>query len=181
MSNATDDLQTFVAREQIRDCLARIARGEDRRDPELIKACYWPDATVDFGIFDGDFPKYLAWVTPGSPAVPVTQHFLGQSVIQLNGQLARAETLVQSYHRIDMGTEHRDMTIGGRYLDSFEKRSGEWRVLQRTMLYDWLQDFGQSVNWMHGVMGTPFSAGYFTGRAAGDFSESFFGKKAAQR
>jgi hypothetical protein len=173
---ATGSLKTFIDREQIRSCLAHVARAEDRRDAELIQACYWSDAKVDFGIFAGDFRAYLAWVTPGSPAVLVTQHFLGQSVIDLNGTSARVETLVSSYHRIDMGAEHRDIVIGGRYLDRFEQREDSWRIAERTMLYDWLQDNGQSASWQQGVMGTPFSAEHFSGRAHGDFSETFFGK-----
>jgi hypothetical protein len=174
----TAALESLIDREQIRGCLARVARGEDRRDRELIKSGFWSEATVDFGIFAGDFAKYLAWVTPGSPAVLVTQHFLGQSVIELSGASARVETQVMSYHRINMGTEHRDITIGGRYLDRVEERDDVWRIVQRTMMYDWLQDQGQSVNWSHGVMGSSFSADHFVGRAHDDFSEKFFGKRA---
>jgi hypothetical protein len=75
-----------------------------------------------------------------------------------------------------MGTEERDTVIGGRYLDRLEKRGGEWRIAGRTMLYDWFRDFGVSVDWSQGVMGLPFSADHYTGRAAGDFSVQFFGK-----
>src|SRR3546814_10686384 len=72
-----------------------------------------------------------------------------------------------------MGEAERDVSIGGRYLDRMEKRDGEWRIAQRTMLYDWYQDFGVSVDWSHGVMGMPFSAPHFSGRANGDSSEVF--------
>ena len=70
-----------------------------------------------------------------------------------------------------MGTEERDTVIGGRYLDRLEKRAGEWRIANRVMLYDWFQDFGVSVDWSQGVMGMPFSADHYTGRAVGDYSE----------
>jgi hypothetical protein len=107
----------------------------------------------------------------------VTQHVLGQSWIELEGNTARVETQVISYHRVNMGEEERDTCIGGRYLDRIEKRDGEWRIATRTMLYDWYQDFGRSIDWSHGVMGLPFSAEHFSGRAAGDYSEVFFVKK----
>lgn len=181
MSAVSEEMQNLIARESIRQCIARIARGEDRRDATLISASYWPDATTDFGVFSGSFAEYLAWVVPGSPAIPVTQHVLGQSVIELQGDGAKAETHVTSYHRINMGNEERDVVIGGRYLDRLERRGGEWRIAQRTMLYDWLQDFGKSVDWSRGVMGTPFRADHYTGRAAGDYSEVFFGKRTAAR
>lgn len=174
MASETDELQYLVDREKIRDCLARLARGEDRRDAVLISASCWPDSMTDYGVFAGTFDEYLAWVVPGSPAIPVTQHFLGQSVMELDGGSARVETQVISYHRINMGEAERDVSIGGRYLDRMEKRYGEWRVAQRTMLYDWYQDFGVSIDWSQGVMGMPFSAPHFSGRANGDYSEVFF-------
>jgi hypothetical protein len=176
MNNLAPEVQALLERENIRDCLARVARGEDRRDAELISACYWPDSTSDYGVFAGSFKEYLAWVTPGSPAIPVTQHVLGQTVIRLTGEWASCETHVNAYHRIKMGAEERDIVIGGRYLDRFAKRGGEWRIAHRSMLYDWYQDFGVSVDWSKGVMGMPFGAEHYTGRAVGDFSETFLGK-----
>jgi len=181
MDTITKELRGLLEREQIRDCIAHLARGEDRRNAELISACYWPDSTTDYGVFLGTFDEYLAWVVPGSPAIPVTQHVLGQSVIELQGDAARAETQVISYHRVKAGTEERDTIIGGRYLDRMEKRGGEWRIAQRTMLYDWFQDFGVSIDWSKGVMGLPFSAGHYSGRSVGDYSETFFGKRPSEK
>jgi hypothetical protein len=181
VNDISEELMALLEREKIRDCIACLARGEDRRDAELIKACYWPDSTTDYGVFVGSFDQYLAWVVPGSPAIPVTQHVLGQTVIKLKGETASCETHVNSYHRIIMGAEERDTVIGGRYLDRLEKRGGEWRIAQRTMLYDWYQDFGVSVDWSQGVMGMPFSANHYTGRAVGDFSETFLGKGSPHR
>jgi hypothetical protein len=181
MSAINEEMQALLNRDKIRDCIVRLARGEDRRNAEIITACYWPDSTTDYGVFIGSFSEYLAWVVPGSPAIPVTQHILGQSLIELQGDKASVETHVTSYHRIDMGTEHRDTVIGGRYLDRIEKRNGEWRIAQRTMLYDWFQDYGLSIDWSKGVMGMPFSGDHFTGRAVGDYSETFFAKGASRK
>lgn len=178
MSTTDEQLLALLQRERIRDCIARLARGEDRRDAGLISASYWPDSITDYGVFSGTFAEYLAWVVPGSPAIPVTQHVLGQSVIELDGDVARVETQVTSYHRIDTGSEHRDTIIGGRYLDRLERRDGEWRIAARTMLYDWFQDFGLAADWSQGVMGLPFSGDHYTGRTSGDFSERFFAGKA---
>jgi hypothetical protein len=175
-----EELALLLDRDKIRQCIVRLARGEDRRDAQLITASYWPDSVTDYGVFKGSFSEYLAWVVPGSPAIPVTQHVLGQTLTVLEGDQASSETQVVSYHRVNMGTEERDTIVGGRYLDRFEKRGPEWRIAQRTMLYDWFQDFGLAIDWSKGVMGLPFSAPHYTGRAVGDFSEIFFGKPAAR-
>ncbi|PXW35586.1 UNVERIFIED_CONTAM: SnoaL-like protein [Williamsia faeni] len=169
-----NDLAVLLDHHLIRTCIARLARGEDRRDAELVTAAFWPDATTDFGIFAGTFDEYLAWVVPGSPAITVTQHTLGQTLTELDGVLAVAETHVTAYHRVNMGTEERDSVIGGRYLDRFEKRGAEWRIAHRTMLYDWLRDDGVSTDWSQGLMGAPFSGDHFTGKSVGDHSEAFF-------
>lgn len=176
MDSTTAELQALLERDKIRDCVVRLARGEDRRDAAMISGAYWPDSTTDYGVFAGSFDEYLAWVVPGSDAIPCTQHVLGQSLIALDGAVARVETQVLSYHRVNMGEEERDTMVGGRYLDRMEKRGGEWRIAERTMLYDWYQDFGRSIDWSQGVMGLPFSAEHFSGRAVGDYSEAFFGK-----
>jgi hypothetical protein len=170
-----DDLKALLAREAIRNGVIRLARGEDRRDAAMISASYWPDSETDYGVFKGTFAEYLAWVVPGADAIKNTQHALGQTYIELDGETARAETQVISYHRIDYGggDEH-DTCIGGRYLDIFEKRGGEWRIASRVMLYDWYQDWGASIDWSQGVMGLPFSEEHFSGRANGDYSVKFF-------
>jgi hypothetical protein len=174
------DLSSLLDRESIRDCLARLARGEDRRDAALISGAYWPDATDDHGIFVGTFKEYLDWVVPGAPAVLVTQHILGQSLIELHGERAMVETHVTSYHRIDLGAEERDLVLGGRYLDLMHRRSREWRIAQRTMLYDWQQDLGRSVDWSNGLLGMPFIRAHAVGSARGDHSVELFKLLASQ-
>jgi len=175
-----EELQAMLDREKIRNCVIRLARGEDRRDAELIKASWWPDATYDYGVQSGDFPSYLAWVVPGADAIRNTQHVLGQTHVELASDTARAETHVISYHRVDMGSGDQDTCIGGRYLDRMEKRGGEWRIAERVMLYDWYTDWGDAIDWSQGVMGIPLTAEHYSGRAKSDFSEKFFaGRKEA--
>ncbi len=171
-------LQAMLDDHKIRDCIARLARGEDRRDPTILSACFWPDATFDYAMYKGSFPEYLAWVVPGAEAITNTQHVLGQTVVDLDGAKAKAETYVMSYHRVDMGPEtgERDTCIGGRYCDEMEKRDGKWAIAHRTMLYDWYQDWGQSIDWAQGVMGYPFHGPHYSGRANGDWSQVFFGR-----
>jgi hypothetical protein len=172
-----EELRGLLDREAIRSCVARLARGEDRRSAALIKSCWWPDATFDYGVHNGNFDAYLAWVVPGADAIIDTQHVLGQTYVELSGDSAKAETHVISYHRVDMGSEaggERDTCIGGRYLDTFAKKDGAWRIATRVMLYDWEQDWGQAADWSKGVMGYPFTADHFPGRAKGDYSETFF-------
>lgn len=173
-------LTDLLSRDAIRRAIVTLARGEDRRDAALITSAYWPDSVTDYGVFKGNFDEYLAWVVPGAEAITNTQHVLGQSHIELAGSSAKVETQVISYHRIDYGAgetgrDEHDTVIGGRYLDLFEQRDGAWKIASRTMLYDWYQDWGASIDWSQGMMGMPFSEPKFSGRAHGDWSVDFFG------
>lgn len=174
MHASTATLETLIDREAIRDVVARVARGEDRRHEGLLRSAFWSDAMIDFGVMQGGFDDYLSWCVPGSPAIPVTQHSLGQTVIALRGNSAKCETYVTSYHRVIAGVEERDTAMGGRYLDVLEKRDDEWKIANRVMLYDWDRDLGVAADWSKGLMGMPFTGDHYTGRSAADHSAAFF-------
>lgn len=161
----------------IADCLARIARGEDRRDAALLTSCFWPGAMIDFGIFRAPFEEYLGFVVPGDPSILLTCHTLGQSLIEIDGVNAQCETHLSSYHRVASTDGDIDMTIGGRYLDTLECRQGEWRVIKRTLIYDWIRHDGASADFSQGVLGTPFLEGNYVGSTDADPSNDFIGVK----
>ena len=181
MTISPEDVQSLLDREKIRDCIARVARAEDRRDQALLRGCFARNASVDFGIFRGSLEEYLDWVVPGAPAVLLTQHILAQTLIELSGNTYLTETHVTSYHRVDMGHEQRDLIIGGRYLDAWARQGSDWLIEKRTMLYDWCQQLGPSADWSHGLLGTPFSAPHFVGRTQADFSVEFLADKRSER
>jgi SnoaL-like protein len=116
-------------------------------------------------------------VVPGSPDIPVTQHVLGQSLIDLYSDTALVETHVLAYYRVATPEAHRDTVIGGRYLDWLEKIGGQWRIWRRTMLYDWYQDLGEAVDWAAGHMDMPFDTNCCAGRTIGDPSEQILGDR----
>ncbi len=66
MDSISEDLRLLLDRERIRDCIARLARGEDRRNAPMISGSCWPDSTTDYGVFQGTFDAYLAWVLVAS-------------------------------------------------------------------------------------------------------------------
>ena len=143
-------------REAIRDCLARYCRGIDRRDRELLTGVYWPDATDDHIQYKGSAAGFIDWVLPLLAEMQITQHFLGQTLILLSDDEAGAETYFQAYHCIPGAEGSRDLILGGRYLDQFVRRQGEWRILERTVIADWFQS-GPSLRagWSAFGMGPP--------------------------
>jgi hypothetical protein len=57
MDASTAELTALLDRNKVRDCIACLARGEDRRDARLISGSFWPDATIDLGVFAGSFDE----------------------------------------------------------------------------------------------------------------------------
>jgi hypothetical protein len=168
-------LTDVIDREMIRDRLARLCRALDRRDAELIRACYWPGAIDDQAVAICSVDEVVAWVVPGDPAMVLTLHTLGQSLIDLDldGDTATVETHVMAYHRVRIDGLDRDVVLCGRYLDRLQKRGDEWRINHRKLLCDWHNDLGPSADWAQGLFGTPFASQHATGRARDDHSETF--------
>jgi hypothetical protein len=117
--------------------LARYCRAIDRLDAELLESVYWPDARDDHGPFRGDREGFVAWAMREMRARhSVTAHALNQSLYEFRGDRAAVEThyVVRSWGSGDQASIFR--ILSGRYLDIMEKRDGEWRILNRTTMYD---------------------------------------------
>ena len=131
-------LDDVVARQEIADVILRYARGIDRLDFDLVRSCYHPDAYDDHGSFQGDVEGFIAMCESFLPRWTATQHFMGNMLIEPDGDMARAETYAVAYHRRenDDGTG-KDDVFGIRYVDRFERRGGEWRIAHRVVATEW--------------------------------------------
>lgn len=142
-TNASDReaaIDELIAKQEIRDALMRYSRGIDLLDPQLVKSAYHPDAYDDHGTFKGNAHEFAEHVMTGLSRMECTQHFLGNSLIELEGNRAYSETYHVAYHRMpaDGDGPARDFTWGGRYVDVFERRGdGPWLILRRTVVHSW--------------------------------------------
>jgi len=70
-------------------------------------------------------------------------------LIRVDGDSARVETYWQVFHREagQDGAADYDYIAGGRYLDRFERRNGEWRILTRVLIRDWYQVIEGTGDW----------------------------------
>ena len=122
----------------IRAVLNRYSRAIDRCDMELLKTVYWPDAIDDHAIFVGNPVEFAEFVTPIlRDRTKATMHTLSNTMIELEGDVALTETYVRAYHHMEHNGKKVDVILGGRYLDRFARRNGEWRVAERTFVLDW--------------------------------------------
>jgi ketosteroid isomerase-like protein len=130
------DTETIVRqlhdRAEIHDVLMRYVRGVDRRDWDLVRSCYHVDAYQDHGAYAGDVDGLMEWSEAWHENIPVTMHTLSNIFIELNGDVAVAESylIVQEMHHGETGPVY--ATAGCRYVDRFERRDDVgWRIARR--------------------------------------------------
>ncbi len=135
-------LEVLEAREAIRDVLYRYARGADRGDVELFKSCYWPDATDCHWFWNGNAHSFADFVIPLLREIPNSQHSITNPLIELDGDRAFVECQWYVLHHIPLDDRrYVDQQCEGRYLDVFERRAGEWRILHRQTALEALREF----------------------------------------
>lgn len=136
--NHSQQLERLIARQEIADVIYRYARGIDRMDFDLVRGCYHPDAYDDHGAFKGSVDEFLAAAAPFLARWTATQHFMGNMLIEIDGEQARAETYAVAYHRREDGHGNgKDDVMGIRYVDRFERRHGAWKIAYRVVATEW--------------------------------------------
>jgi hypothetical protein len=128
----------LIARQEIQDVILRYARGIDRLDFDLVRSCYHDDAYDDHGSMRGTPDEFIAGAREFLPKWTATQHFMGNMLIEIDGDKARAETYAVAYHRReDEQGNGKDDVFGIRYVDRFEKRDDEWKIAHRVVANEW--------------------------------------------
>lgn len=172
MGNFTPQAQELLDREQIRECIYRYARGVDRIDEELLRSAYWPDAMAHQLDFSGTRDEFVAWAIPSLRSMESSMHQVGNILIELRGNAAVSESYFHGLHAYAVQGVVRETVMGGRYLDRFEKRGGEWRILERHVVSDWFRDYPDASDWSAGPFGMRAIRG---GRQPDDKSYALFG------
>jgi hypothetical protein len=133
------DVDELIAQQEIRDVLIRYTRGIDRMDPDLVRSCYHADAHDDHGAFQGTVDEFVAWVQDALSYFDSTMHFIGNQLVEVDGDAAHVESYCVAYHRRRTrgGEPGHDLITALRYVDRVERRDGEWKIADRRCVFDW--------------------------------------------
>ena len=129
-------LTTLADKEAIREVIHRYCRAADRCDLEAFKSCYWPDGFDDHGFFGGNAWEFCEYVIPVLKKIEASVHAITNTIIELKGDRAFCESQWSVVHRLKEGDTFLDFWHQGRYLDIFERRDAEWKILTRTAATD---------------------------------------------
>lgn len=146
-------LAAIADKQAIKQCLATHSRGIDRNDIDLMRSAYFPDATVDYGMFCGSARDLCQFVTEGTRDLPVSLHRPSNIWIRRDSATeARAESYVIAYLELpDTSGAMTQVFVGGRYLDRFEKRAERWKITHRTYVMDWNSTHPSTGSWTTGL------------------------------
>ncbi|HWL42064.1 MAG TPA: nuclear transport factor 2 family protein [Ilumatobacter sp.] len=130
-------VQRLLDESEIRQVLARYTRAIDRADDELLRTCYHPDAHDVHGDFSGTIDEFVEYLRHRRGRTAASTHFIGNQVIELDGDRAWTETycLVWLRFAADGDPPERDRFVPVRYCDRFERRAGGWRIADRITVY----------------------------------------------
>lgn len=132
----------LLDRQQIYDVLMRYCRGCDRLDVALLASAFHPDAVDEHNHFSssgaevaeniiGRTRTFFKWKR--------TMHSIQNHLVRLDGDRAYGEThwtlAAVSIAENPEVLEER----GGRYLDRFDRRGGEWRIAHHYVITEWIR------------------------------------------
>jgi hypothetical protein len=127
-------LDDLLSRQEIYEVLTRYCRGVDRCDVELIRSVYHDDALDDHGMFRGLGVDFAPWIVKWEREnIRQCQHLIGNFRCDIQGETAYTETYCVSFSEDISG---RNATVYNRYIDRFERRSGEWKIADRLVVLD---------------------------------------------
>lgn len=120
----------------ITDRLHQYCYAMDRIDHELGYGVWHPDGTADYaGIFRGTGREFVDWVHTTHVKMSGRSHQVTNIRIELDGDRATSEAYVTACLRF----RSRDTVVRGRYLDTWSRRDGEWRIDARRFEEDLVQ------------------------------------------
>jgi SnoaL-like domain len=133
-------LQLLIDKQDIYELMCRYARGVDRFDKELVRSVFWPEATAVFplsadAVFKGLYRDYLEIDVESWKPYTAQQHYLCNHLSEIDGDQALAETYQFSFYWKMPGDDPKlNSQNSGRYIDRYERRNSEWRVIHREFI-----------------------------------------------
>ena len=134
-------LEQLAIKHEILDLLYQRARGADRFDVPLMRACHPLDATDNHGTYQGLMHGFLDKLEQSMRTGPTClskEHVLANALFDFrpDGDVF-AETYHVAHERFEEASGFVDYRIGGRYLDIFRRVEGRWLIQHRNIVYDW--------------------------------------------
>jgi uncharacterized protein (TIGR02246 family) len=135
------DLQDLVDRDALRRLVERYATAVDHRDLEAAAGCFLPDGRLTVG--DGEPLQGGSAIVAALGRLEryeATAHVLGHSNHAVDGDRATGESWCRAHHVYEEAGVRRDWVMAIRYVDRYVRAGDGWRIEDRHLVVDWLED-----------------------------------------
>ncbi len=134
-----DELTTLLDRQAVVDVCVRYATALDRRDWDLLRTCFTPDAEGDYagiGALHG-YQELEDVCRRALEPLAASQHLLGNFAVDVVGDEATAASYFQAQH-VKPGTPGGDnYIVAGTYDDRHVRIEHGWRIAHRRLTVTW--------------------------------------------
>jgi hypothetical protein len=144
-------LQQMLDHFEITRVLSEYCHGCDRMDQALMAAVYAEGSWDDHGQDKCSGPEFAQRTMDNMQRTDSVSHLQGQSLINVNGDEAGSETyfLAVIAARDSEGNAQLKQ-MGGRFIDSFIREDGQWRIKKRVCVRDWSITLPRDADWLDG-------------------------------
>jgi uncharacterized protein (TIGR02246 family) len=131
----------------LRALVERYARAVDDGDGPSLASVFTPDGHLV--VYDGATSQpipgsrefkgrdQLAQIPDATKALaPTTMHFIGNHVVDFDGDTARGVTYCTANHLLADGS---NLALMIRYLDEYSRADGEWLIADRRVVVEWTE------------------------------------------
>ena len=142
-------LQQLLDHHEIAQTLKEYCHGCDRGDEERMASVYSEDSFDDHGIFKAPGKQFAKLMMERILATTDSLfHMLGQSLINVDGDDAGAETyfFAISRNKREDGAEMCNQ-LGGRFVDKLRREGGRWLIKHRVVVRDWAISLPIEADW----------------------------------
>lgn len=143
MTSPDERLLRLIDKDAVADVVRRYAYGIDVRDGQMVGSCFDRDARIDGTVFAGSLGEYLPRLLAAVRVYGATMHHLGTQLIEVEGDVATAQTYAIAHHFRDAAGTEEDLVVGVRYDDRLRRGADRrWRIVERTVKSMWRRESG---------------------------------------
>jgi ketosteroid isomerase-like protein len=137
----TPEVQDLLDRDALRRLVERYATAVDHRDVASAAGCFVPEGRLRVG---DDAPlegrDAIVSALGRLSRYEVTAHLLGHSNHVVDGDRATGESSCRAHHVYEDAGVRRDWVMAIRYVDRYVRAGDGWRIEDRHLVVDWLED-----------------------------------------
>src|SRR6266403_270808 len=131
-------MQTLIDRQAITDLIHRYCRSVDRLDIPLGHSIWHEDGVAYYGaaVYQGPGKGLIDYICAQHRNTLHHSHQVSNILIHLDGDRAGSESYVSASLRVLSGKQVRQISVWGRYIDSWSRREGRWGLDKRISIRD---------------------------------------------